>query len=133
MTKRLLGSALLLLGGALHSSLAFDGYGPSELVEMFFLNGMASAGIAVAIAFRSGWVAPVAGIAVSSASLFAFVLSRLGDGVLGFRGSGLDPAPEALLILVVEISAVLLLSLVAVERRDAITHTWRTASGRLGS
>lgn len=130
MIPRLLASGLLLLGGALHSSLAFDGYGPPELVEMFFLNGIASALIAIGIAFGTGWFTPIAGIGVGTMSLLAFALSRVGDGVLGFRGRGFDPAPEALLTVAFELSAVLLLSLVVLDRRAEIVRTLRIAAAR---
>lgn len=130
MKRRLLGSALLLLGGALHASLAFDGYGTPEIVEMFFLNGIASAAIAAAIAQGRSWLAPIAGIGVSSISLLAFMLSRVGDGVLGFRGTGFDPAPEAFLTVVFEAATVVLLSWLVLERRDEILETLKAALAR---
>lgn len=128
MKRRLIGSALLLVGGALHTSLAFDRYGPPELVEMFFLNGIASAIAATALALTRGWFAAVAAIAVSAMSLVAFVLSRVGNGVLGFRGRGFDPPPEALLTVLSEAAAVAVLSMIVLERRGEILQTLKTAA-----
>lgn len=128
MRLRLLGAAMLLMGGAMHSSLAFDGYGTRALVEMFFLNGIASAAIAAVIAIGRGWSGAMAGIGISATSLLAFALSRVGNGVLGFRGNGLDPAPEALLTLMFELVALALLSALVLERRDEILRTLKAAA-----
>lgn len=130
MKRRLLGAVLLLVGGALHARLAFDGYGTSEVVEMFFFNGVASGAIAGGIALGSGWLAPAAGMGVGSMSLVAFALSRFGDGVLGFRGRGLAPAPEAVLVVVSEVLAVAVLGWILLERRTEIVATLRSASVR---
>lgn len=115
---RVLAAVLLLAGGAIHIWLAFDGYGTAALESAFFLNGVASAVAAAAIVLLPGPVGPLAGVGVSAGSLIAFALSRIGNGVLGFRGTGLDPAPEALATLVVEAAAVAVLAMVLFTERD---------------
>lgn len=129
MNRRLIAATLVLVGGALHTSLAYDQYGTSELVEVFFVNGIASAVVAGAIALGRGLLGPIAGLGVSSMSLFALALSRIGDGVVGFRGSGLDPAPEAALTVVVELAASALLALLVIEHRAELLATLRSATG----
>lgn len=130
MGRRLLGAVLLLAGGAVHTRLAFDKYGSEELIAVFFLNGLASAVFAVAITLSTHPFAPVAGIGVAAVSLAAFALSRVGDGVLGFRGHGLDPAPEALLTLLFESAALAVLASVVLDRRQELVATDRQAAGR---
>lgn len=109
---RVLGAVLLLAGGAIHTWLAFDGYGTAVLETAFFLNGVASAVAAAVVVLLAGRLGPLAGLGVSAGSLAAFVLSRVGPGVLGFRATGLDPAPEALATLVVEAAALAVLAIV---------------------
>ncbi len=118
MDRRVLtASVLLLAGGAVHTRLAIDAYGTDDLVVAFFVNGIASALVVGALAFsRSVW-ALVAGIGVAAGSLVALALSRTGDGLLGFQGNGLDPAPDALLTIVFEGVALVLLAWVLLERR----------------
>jgi hypothetical protein len=49
-------------------------------------------------------------MAFSAGNLAAFALSRTGDGILDFRAAGLEPSPQAVLTLVVEVAAVLVLA-----------------------
>ena len=117
----LFGAIAVLAGGVLHTRLAFDGYGTDDLITTFFVNGIASAAIAAWIAYDRRPLAPIAGLGISVMSLLAFGLSRVGDGVVGFRGTGLDPSPDALLTLVVEALAVVLLGIHLVARRRELT------------
>lgn len=122
MNLRLLGAALLLGGGAIHTRLAHEGYGSDDLVAVFFLNGIASAVVGAATALGRGPLAPVAGTGISVVSLLALALSRTGDGVLQFRGQGLQPAPDVLLVVVFEAAAVAVLGLAALrDRRRLVT------------
>lgn len=114
---RLVGAGLLIVGGAIHTWLAFDRYGTADLESVFFVNGAASALVAAAIVLSRGVIAPVAGVGLSAVSLVAFLLSRIGDGVLGFRATGLDPVPEAPLTLLVEGAALVVLGFVSIARR----------------
>lgn len=108
---RLLAATLLFVGGAIHTWLAFDGYGTGDLEQLFFVNGAASAVVAGALAVSRNPLPSLAGAGIAAGSLGAFVLSRTGSGVVGFRGTGLDPFPEVPLTLVVEAAALLVIAL----------------------
>lgn len=117
---RLIGAALLIAGGSIHTWLAFDHYGTADLENVFFVNGAVSAVVAATIVLTRGPIAPLFGVGISAVSLFAFALSRVGEGVVGFRATGLDPTPEAPLTLLVEIAALLVLGAVVVAERDQL-------------
>ncbi len=119
----LLGAGLLLVGGAIHVALAFDGYGTSELEQLFFLNGAVSAIVAAAVVLVRNPVPTLAGVGVATVSLLAFALSSVGGGVVGFRGTGLDPVPEVPATLVVELAAVVVLGTVAYRDRRRVIET----------
>lgn len=124
---RMLGAVLLVVGGAIHTWLAFDGYGTADLETVFLLNGAGSALVAAALASTRGPIAPLAGAGISAISLLAFALSRIGDGVVGFRATGLEPAPEALLTLVVEAAALVVIGAVVVAERRRLAADVRAA------
>lgn len=124
---RLLGAVFLLIGGAIHTWLAFDQYGTADLEKVFFLNGAGSAVVAAAIVLGRGPLAPLVGVGVSAVSLLAFALSRVGDGVVGFRATGLDPVPEAPLTLLVEGAALVTLGLVVFAMRRRLVDAVRDA------
>lgn len=116
---RLLSALAILVGGALHVRLAYDAYGTSDLITLFFLNGIGSACVAGWILYDRQPFSLLAGLGVSAVSLVALVLSRVGDGVVGFRGVGLDPSPDVAFVLGAEAVAVIaLLVAVANARRD---------------
>lgn len=117
---RLIGAVLLIAGGAVHTWLAIDGYGTADLQSMFFLNGAGSAVVAAGIVLWRGPIAPLAGLGISAVSLLSFAASRTGDGVVGFRGTGLEPAPESLLTLVLEAAALVVVGLVVVNERQRL-------------
>lgn len=121
----LLGALFLLLGGAIHSWLAFEGFATEDLQTLFFLNGAVSGGVAAAVALVRRPVTALVGAGVAGASLVAFGASRVGSGVAGFRATGLEPAPEALLTLIVEVAAVAALALVVVADRRQLVDTIR--------
>lgn len=122
---RLGGAVAVLTGGFLHAELALDSYGNDDLITLFLLNAIGSAVVAAWLAYdRRPW--PVlAGLGLSTASLLAFGLSRVGDGVVGFRGVGLDPSPEAGLTLAAEGVAVVLLAVALVASRAELAASLR--------
>ena len=120
MNLRIAAAAALLIGGALHARLAFDSYGTTDLITLFFLNAVGSALVAAWIAYDRTPFALLAGLGVSTVSLMAFALSRVGDGVVGFRGVGLEPGPDALLTIVAEGLAVLLLASALLRERHQL-------------
>ncbi len=117
---RLLSALAILIGGALHVRLAYDAYGTSDLITLFFLNGIGSACVAAWILYDRQPFSILAGLGVSAVSLVAFALSRMGDGVVGFRGVGLDPSPDAALVLGVEAVAMILLLVAVANARGEI-------------
>lgn len=116
-TLRLTGAALVLVGGAIHAWLAFDHYGTATLEDLFFANAAVSAIVAAVIVLTRGVLAPLAGIAVAASSLIAFGLSRVGEGIAGFRATGLEPTPEGLLTVIVEVLAVVVLGVAVISYR----------------
>jgi hypothetical protein len=110
---RLVGALLVLVGGAVHLKLQLDDYGPLDIRRSFGLNALVSSVVAAYLVLRDDVVGPLAGIAVSVATLVAFALSRTGDGILEFREVGWNPAPETVLTVVVEVAAIVVLAIAA--------------------
>lgn len=124
---RLAGAALLVGGGAIHVLLSLDGYGTSTLQDMFLLNAVGSAIVALLLLAVPGPLPALGGIGVAGASLLALALSRMGDGVVGFRGTGFDPMPEVPLTIAFEVGALALLAVVAVREREPLVDLLRSA------
>lgn len=124
---RLAGAALLLGGGAIHVLLALDGYGTATLQDMFFLNAVGSAVIALLLLAVPGPLPALGGMGVAAASLLALALSRVGDGVVGFRGTGFDPSPEVPLTIAFEVAALAVLAVVALREREPLVDLVRSA------
>lgn len=122
---RLVGAAAVIAGGALHLRLALDDYGNDDLITLFFLNAIGSALVAAWLAYDRRPLPLLAGLGLSVMSLLAFAMSRVGDGVVGFRGVGLEPAPDAVLTVGVEAIAVVVLAVAAVGARDELIRTLR--------
>lgn len=110
-TLRIAAAIALLVGGLVHLQLYFEGYRSIDKIGPgFLLNAIASAVVAGVLAARREWFVRAAGIAVAVGTIGAFVLSRRGDGLFDFREQGLNPSPQAIIALVVEIAAVVLLA-----------------------
>lgn len=130
---RLAGAVLLLAGGAIHALLAFDGYGTSALEDMFLLNAAGSALVALALLLAPGPWPALAGVGIAGTSLLALALSRVGDGVVGFRGTGFDPVPDVPLTILFEVGALAVLAVVAVREREPLVDLVRGATTELRS
>jgi hypothetical protein len=122
---RTVGVVAVLAGGALHLRLALDGYGNDDLITLFFLNAIGSALVAAWMTYDRRPLPLLAGLGVSAVSLLAFGLSRVGDGVVGFRGVGLEPAPDVLLTLGAEAVAVVALAIAVVRVRGELVRSLR--------
>ena len=111
---RLGGALALLVAGLAHLDLYFGGYRHAGSVPEFgrsiLLNAIASGVVAVAVAARREWFVRLAGIAVPVATLTAFTYTHTGHTLLGFQGDGLQPSPQAQIVLVAEIAAIALLA-----------------------
>lgn len=103
----------LLIGGLVHLQLYFDGYRDlpdANLGRSFIANGVASVLIAAALLVRRDALIRLAGIGVALGTLAAFAKSRMGDGIFGLREDGLNPSPQAIIALIAEIAAVVILA-----------------------
>ncbi len=101
----------LLVGGLVHLQLYFEGYRSIDKIgPSFLVNAVLSAVVAGALAARSEWFIRAAGMAVAAGTIGAFVMSRRGDGLFDFREQGLNPSPQAVIALIAEIAALLLLA-----------------------
>jgi plastocyanin len=108
---RYVAAALLLAGGLVHLKLYEEGYKdiPGNIGKAFLLNVVASVVLAIAVALRRDLIVRVAGILLASGTILAFIKARTGSGILDFKESGLNPSPEALIALIVEIAAIVVL------------------------
>jgi hypothetical protein len=128
---RWLAAALILGSGAIHLKLYFDGYRDfpdANLGRSFLLNAVGALVVAILLVVWRHPLALVAGLVFVNATLVGFALSRTSKGIFGFTETGFNPSPEAVLSLVFEIgAAVVLLLLLVVEwgtaRRDVAAAT----------
>ena len=111
-----IGGAIALLGaGLVHLDLYFGGYRNAGSVPNFgrsiLLNAIASGVVAIAVAARwASGSARLAGIALPVVTLAAFTFTHTGHTFLEFQGDGLQPSPQAQLVLVAEVAAIVLLA-----------------------
>ena len=116
---RWLAAALILGGGAIHLKLYFDGYRDfpnANLGRSFLLNAIAALVVAILLVVWRNPLSLVAGLVLVNATLLAFALSRTSSGIFDFTETGFNPSPEAVLSLVFEIgAAVVLIGLLVVE------------------
>jgi plastocyanin len=120
VTLRYLAAVLLLVAGLVHLKLYFDGYRdfPDEnLGRSFLLSTVAFVVVAIAVAVRRDVWVRIAGIVVSAATLVAFAISRTDRGIFGLTEDGLEPSPEALIALLVEVGAIVILAVLLVTDR----------------
>jgi len=120
-----LAAVAIAIGGYVHFCLYRRGYRAiPKIGTAFLLQVLASVLVASALVFigrehslrlgrlrfRSSFLTETLGLAVSIGTLAAFAASRTPSGLLGFREGGLQPAPQALVALVAELAALVLLS-----------------------
>lgn len=124
--SRMLAGLCLVASGYLHAKLYVDGYRFIPTIGPMFL-WQASAALAVGILLLLTASPPlrVIGAGLAAGALGGFVLSRT-VGVFGFTERGWEPAPQALLSVLVEVAAVALLAapvLVWTARRVFVMRT----------
>lgn len=108
---RTTGAIAILIGGFIHLQLYFEGYRSIDKIGRgFLLNAVASGLIAAIVACRKEWFVKVAGIGLAAGTIGAFIISRQGAGLFDFREHGLKPSPQAIIALIVEIVAILVLA-----------------------
>jgi len=111
-------AGLLAAGGWVHWCLYRHGYRYIPAIgPLFILNAFASVALAMLVAVRRELLVRLAGLVLTGTSLAAFVASRT-VGLLSFRERGLQPAPQAPLVLAIEVLALVVL---------AATYRWDRA------
>ncbi|MFJ2189182.1 DUF6529 family protein [Kitasatospora sp. NPDC087861] len=110
LALRLVLAAVLAVSGYIHAQLYIDGYRFVHVIGLLFLL-QASAAFAVAALLLLG--APlllrIAAAAIAIGALAGFTASRT-IGLFGFSEQGLQPAPQALLSIIAEVLALLVVA-----------------------
>jgi hypothetical protein len=112
-------ASCLAASGLIHAQLYLNGYrtipgiGPA-----FLLQASGSLAVALLLVLSSAALLRLAAAALAAGALMGFIASRT-IGVLGFVEYGLQPAPQALISVLVEIAA---LGLLALPLRDRTTR-----------
>ncbi len=99
--------------GYVHADLYVHGYRSIRWVgALFLLQASASLAVAILLALTASALIRLGAAGVAAGALIGFALSRT-VGVFGFTERGLQPAPQALLSLIAEVAALLLLAFTA--------------------
>jgi len=131
----------IAIGGYVHFCLYRRGYRAiPKIGTAFLLQVLASVVVASALLFfsgqrslklgrltvRSSFLTEGIGWFLSLGTLAAFAVSRTPAGLLGFREGGLQPAPQAIVTVVAELAALVLLSVaLIIDRRVAESVPFR--------
>jgi hypothetical protein len=129
-------AALVAAGGYIHFCLYRHGYRAIPTIGTAFLLQAVSSGVA-ATALLVPWhpvrvgahllspatIVKLGTALLSAGTLVGFWLSRRPGGIFHFQERGLEPAPQAVLALLTEVSALLLaVALLALDRRRSHTQ-----------
>lgn len=109
------------VSGYIHAQLYVDGYRSIHVVGLLFLLQAAAsfalaALLAAGVVIRPPALIELAAAATALGALAGFAASRT-VGVFGFTEHGLQPAPQALISLLAEVAAIVLLITAAMVRR----------------
>jgi plastocyanin len=111
---RIGGAVALAAAGLVHLDLYFGGYRSAGSEPAFgrsiLFNAIVSMVVAAAVAARREWFVRLAGILVPVGTLAAFAYTHTEHTLLGFQGAGLEPSPQAQLVLFAEIATIVLLA-----------------------
>ena len=116
LLARIAAAGCLAASGLLHAQLYLHGYrtipgiGPA-----FLLQASGSLAVALLLTLNSTIVLRLAAAALAAGALLGFIASRT-IGVAGFVEYGLQPAPQALISLLVETAALALLAVPLLDR-----------------
>lgn len=114
----------LAVSGVLHAQLYLHGYrtipgiGPA-----FLLQASGALAVALLLLISSAAVLRLGAAALAAGALVGFIASRT-IGVLGFVEYGLQPAPQALISLLVETTALALLAVPLLDRTTTRPALW---------
>jgi hypothetical protein len=118
----------LAASGVIHAELYLHGYRTIPGVgPAFLLQASGSLAVALLLLFTTTTMLRLAAAALAAGALVGFILSRT-IGILGFVEYGLQPAPQALISVLVEIATLALLAVDALHRitsRPALAPTLR--------
>ncbi|MFB6713134.1 hypothetical protein [Streptomyces sp. NPDC056358] len=107
---RLVIAATLAGSGYIHAQLYLDGYRFIHVVgDLFLLQASAAFAVAALVLFAAPVLLRVAAAGVALGALAGFTASRT-IGVFGFTERGLQPAPQALLSVLLETGTLLVLA-----------------------
>ncbi|MER8087755.1 hypothetical protein ACFVZR_33495 [Streptomyces sp. NPDC058316] len=107
---RLAIAAALAGSGYIHAQLYLDGYRFIHVVgDLFLLQASAAFAVAALVLFAAPALLRVAAAGVALGALAGFTASRT-IGVFGFTERGLQPAPQALLSVLLETGTLLILA-----------------------
>ncbi|CAO5247817.1 hypothetical protein [Frankia sp. AgKG'84/4] len=110
LAARLLAAALLAAGGYVHLHLYLDGYRViPKIGNMFLIQESGSFAVALLLVFSGAAVLRLAAAGLAAGALGGFVLSRT-VGLFTFTERGLQPSPDALASLLVEVATLLVLA-----------------------
>ena len=102
---RIVAAACLAISGYLHAYLYDHGYRAIHRIGVaFLLQASASFAIALLLPFTGLVLLRMVGAGLAGGALIAFLMSRT-VGVFGFVEHGLQPSPQALISVIVEIAA----------------------------
>jgi hypothetical protein len=120
---RVAAAVTVAASGYIHAQLYVDGYRYIHVIgAMFLLQAAVSFAVAAilltAVILRPSMLIDVLAAGTTLGALAGFVASRT-IGVFGFTEHGLEPAPQALASILVEITTLALLAVVALRVRAA--------------
>ncbi|MFL6146497.1 MAG: hypothetical protein ACJ72I_03080 [Pseudonocardiaceae bacterium] len=119
LLARVTAAGCLAGSGVIHAQLYLTGYRTIPWIgPAFLLQASGSFAVALLLLLSSAAVLRLAAAALAAGALVGFIASRT-IGVLGFVEYGLLPAPQALISVLVEISALALLAVPFLDRTAA--------------
>jgi hypothetical protein len=119
LLARVTAAGCLAGSGVIHAQLYLTGYRTIPWIgPAFLLQASGSFAVALLLLLSSAAVLRLAAAAIAAGALVGFIASRT-IGVLGFVEYGLLPAPQALISVLVEISALALLAVPFLDRTAA--------------
>ena len=122
----------LAASGVIHAELYLHGYRAIPGVgPAFLLQASGSLVVALLLPLTSATMLRLAAAALAAGALVGFILSRT-IGILGFVEYGLQPAPQALISVLVEIATLGLLAVGAHHNHISQVKVRRVAYGRRG-
>ncbi|MFF9643182.1 DUF6529 family protein [Kitasatospora aureofaciens] len=126
---RLVLAVALAASGYIHAQLYIDGYRLVHVIgSLFLLQASTAFAVAALLLLGAPLLLRIAAAAIAIGALAGFVASRT-VGLFGFSEHGLQPAPQALLSLVAEVLALLVVALWQASEAGLVRSRSRGAAG----